>query len=66
MGERSGLRDGDELGVCAALRVHAEDAVADGELGDGRADCLHLAGELAAKDLPLRSQETGEEAGDEK
>ena len=43
----------------------AEDLVADLELADSCADRLDLAGQLAADDLPLRSEETGEEAADE-
>jgi len=45
---------------------HAEDAVADIELGDGCADCLDLVGELGAEDPPLRSAEAGEEAREER
>jgi hypothetical protein len=36
------------------------------ELFDGRANSFDLACELAAEDLPPRSQETGGEAADEK
>jgi hypothetical protein len=52
--------------VCAEPpRVDAEDLVTDPELGDGRADCFDLTGQLGAEDLPLRPQETGDQAADE-
>ncbi len=54
----------DELRVRA--RIDAEDMVADLELGDFCADCLDLSSQLHAGDLPLRSAEAGEEAGDER
>ena len=47
------LTDADELRVCAGA-LDAEDAVADLELADGFADRLDLAGELDARDRPLR------------
>ncbi len=50
----------------AALCVQAEDAVADGERADGCAHRRHLAGELAAEDLPPWSEETRIEPRDEK
>ena len=43
-----------ELGVRAGA-LDAEDLVADRELGDRRADCLDLAGELHAEDPLLRA-----------
>ncbi len=61
--ERAALPNADELRV--RPRTDAEDAVADLELGHGRADCLHLAGQLESQDLPLRSNQPGEEAADE-
>ena len=61
--ERAALPDADELGVRA--RADAEDAVADLELGDGRADRLDLAGQLQPEDLLLRPEQAGEEAADE-
>jgi len=59
------LRHGDELRVCAEA-VDAKDVLADLELGDGCADYLDLSSQLHAADLPLRSAEAGEEAGDER
>ena len=61
--QRTALPHADELGMRAG--THAEHAVADVELGDGRADRLDLAGEFESEDLPLRPVEPGEETRDE-
>jgi hypothetical protein len=50
--------------VCAEAR-DCEDVVTDLELGDGCADRVDLSGQLHTEDVPLRSTEAGEEAGDE-
>ncbi len=62
--ERALLPDADELRV--RTRPHSEDTIAHGELLHGRADCLHLAGELHADDPSLRSEEAGEDAREER
>jgi hypothetical protein len=62
-------RDHPGLAHAHVLRVRAgadaEDAVADGELGDGGACGLDLARELEADRAALRAEEPGEEAADE-
>ncbi len=48
--------------MCAeSVRVDAEHPIAMFELGDGRADCVDLSGELGAEDRPSRSQQSAEE-----
>src|SRR5262249_27152223 len=57
----------DELSVCPELEPNAaEDAVADRELADDRADGCDLSGELGAEDALLRLAQTRDRATEER
>ena len=47
-----------------SVRVDAEHPIAMLELGDGRADCVDLSGELGAEDRPSRPQQSAEETNE--
>ena len=62
--QRALLSDADVLRVGAAS--DPEHLVADRELGDGCADRLDLSSQLHADDPPLRAQQPGEDAREER